>query len=147
MDTERRPGDDLLEVARALLLLQGAILVAATIEALIWSAIFPGAGGSVLTTSASALAILVARARLRADRRWTRRLVYLIEGLSIAAVTVDIVIAIAIAHALPPVVALITQLVLPISVLALLRRSARAAHDTPSLAGVPGTVAALGRLS
>ena len=46
MKTNRRPADDLLEVARALLLLQGAILIATTIEALVWAAVFPGASGS-----------------------------------------------------------------------------------------------------
>ena len=143
MNTDRRSADDLLDLARVLLLLQGSILIATTIEALIWGVIFPGAGGAVLMSGVSAVVILVARARLRADRRWARRLVYVVEGLSLAAVAVDIALAIALTHAFPPVVALLTQLVLPISVVTVLRRSARAAG-----APIPqGTVAALGGVS
>jgi hypothetical protein len=125
MNTESRSGDDLLDVARALLLLQGAILVATTIEALVWGAFFPG-GGAALLSGVSAVVILVARVRLRADRRWSRRLVYVVEGSTVAFFAVDIVLAAVLAQALPPVVALLTQLVLPISVVTLLRRSARA---------------------
>jgi hypothetical protein len=146
MDASKRPADDLLDVARALLLLQGAILFAATIEAAIWGAIFPSGGASVLMSGLSAAVILVAPVRLRADRAWSRRLVYLVEGLSLAAIAVDIALAVAIAHAFPPIVALVTQLVLPTSVVLLLRRSAREAAGAAP-AGVPGTIAALGRLS
>jgi hypothetical protein len=125
MDMTRRPSDDLLDVARALLLLQGAILVATTIEALVWGIVFPGIGGALLMTGASATVILVARARLVPDRRWTRRLVYLVEGLIFVAMAVDIVLALVFTHGLPPVVALLTQGALPLAVITLLRRSAR----------------------
>ena len=131
METTRRPADDLLEVARALLLLQGSILVATTIESLFWGFVFPGAGGALMMSGASALVILVARARLRADRRWARRVVYAVEVLMLVAIAVDIVLALALTHALPPVVALLTQLVLPTSVVAILRRSARGAGAPP----------------
>ncbi len=143
MDTTRRPTDELLDLARVLLLLQGSILVATTIEALIWGVVFPGAGAPVLMSGVSAAVILVARTALRADRRWARRLVYVIEGLTLAAVTVDVALAVALTHALPPIVALLTQLVLPLSVVTLLRRSARAvAAPVP-----PRSVAALGGVS
>jgi hypothetical protein len=142
MNTNTRPADDLLDIARALLLLQGAILVATTIEALVWGAFFPG-GGAALLSGVSAVVILVARVRLRADRRWSRRLVYVVEGSTVAFFAVDIVLAAVLAQALPPVVALLTQLVLPISVAALLRRSARA---VAALAR-SNTVTALGGVS
>jgi len=126
METTRRPADDLLDVARALLLFQGAILVATTIEALVWAMLFAGASGSpVLMSGASAFVILVARTRLRTDRRWARRLVYLVEGLILLTATINVAIGLALAHALPPIVALLTEVALPISVVALLRRSAR----------------------
>jgi hypothetical protein len=126
VDTTRRPADDLLDVARALLFLQGAILIATTIEAVVWASVFPGASGSpVLMSGAAAIVLLVGRLRLRADRRWTRRLVYLVEGFVLLTAAIDIVIALLLAHALPPMVALLTQVVLPIAVIALLRRSAR----------------------
>jgi hypothetical protein len=142
MNTEPRPADDLLDVARALLLLQGAILVATTIEALVWGAFFPG-GGAALLSGVSAVVILVGRVRLGADRRWSRRLVYVVEGSTVAFFAVDIVLAAVLAQALPPVVALLTQLVLPISVAALLRRSARAVA-APARSN---TVTALGGVS
>jgi hypothetical protein len=127
METTGRHTDDLLEVARVLLLLQGAILVATTIEALIWSLAFGGAAGVPLVLSgATAAVILVARARLRADRRRTRRLVYVVEGVTLATLALDTALAIALTNAFPPPVALLTRLVLPLSVILLLRRSARA---------------------
>jgi hypothetical protein len=46
---------------------------------------------------------------------------------------VDIVLALVLAHSLPPAVAILTQLVLPLSVITLLRRAARTAEtSTPS---------------
>ncbi len=129
-------------MARALLLLQGAILVATTIESLFWGFVFPGAGGAVLMSGASAVVILVARTRLRADRRWARRFVYAVEVLLLVAVAIDIALAIALTHALPPVVALLTQLVLPVSVVAILRRSAGAAR-----AAIPTNPVAIGGAS
>ncbi len=117
-------------MARALLLLQGAILVATTIESLFWGFVFPGARGAAVMSGASAVVILVARTRLRADRRWARRLVYAFEVLLLVAMAIDIVLAIALTHALPPVVALLTRLVVPVSVVAILRRSAGATRAT-----------------
>jgi hypothetical protein len=126
VDTTRRPIDDLLDVARALLFLQGAILIATTIEAVVWATVFPGASGlPVLMSGAAAIVVLIGRLRLRADRRWTRRLVYLVEGFVLLTAAIDIVIALLLAHELPPMVALLTQVLLPIAVIALLRRSAR----------------------
>ena len=144
VETTRPEADDLLDlldVARALLLLQGAILIATTIEALVWAAVFPGASGSpVLMSGAAVVAILVGRARLGADRRWTRRLIYLVEGLILLTAAINVAIALALAHALPPMVALLTQVVVPVSVIALLRRSAHvpraaAARSTVVLQG------------
>jgi hypothetical protein len=127
MDSSRGRTEDLLDVARVLLLVQGAILVATTIEALFFSLVFPGGGGAVLLSGVAAVVILVARIRLRADRRWARRLVYVVEGLILAAMAIDVVLALVLTHALPPVVALSTQVVLPVSVIELLRRSRQAA--------------------
>jgi hypothetical protein len=126
VSTDRGPAEDLLDVARVLLLVQGAILVATTIEALIWGVVFAGAGGTPLFSAASAVALLIARVRLRPDRTRPRRFVYVVEGLALAFVAVDIALAIALTHALPPLVAVVTQLVLPLSVITLLRRSTRA---------------------
>jgi hypothetical protein len=123
MEATRRPSDDLLDVARALLLLQGAILVATTIESLFWGLAFASTGGALVMSAGSAVVILVARARLRSDRTWSRRLVYAVEGLILLTALIDTAISLVLAHALPPLVALLTQIALPISVIALLRRS------------------------
>ena len=123
METTRRPSDDLLDVARALLLLQGAILVATTIESLFWGLAFASTGGAFLMSAGSAVVILVAGARLRPDRRWSRRLVYAVEGLILLTAVIDSAISLVLAHALLPLVALLTQIALPISVIALLRQS------------------------
>ncbi len=127
MENTRSHAEDLLEVAGVLLLVQGAILVATTIEALVWGGVFTGAVGvPVFMSGAAAALLLVARARLRADRRWTRRIVYGVEVVTLVFLVIDTVLAIALTRALPPVVTLLTQLVLPMSVIVLLRRSARA---------------------
>jgi len=138
VETTRRPADDLLDVARALLLLQGSILVATTIEALVWAIFFPGASGSpAVMSGAAAVAILIGRTRLRADRRWARRIVFLVEGVILLTATINVAIELALAHGLPPMVALLTQIVVPVSVIALLRRSTRHPHTaTTAGAGV-----------
>lgn len=141
MDMTRRPADDFLDVAKVLLLLQGSILVATTIEAAIWGMAFAGAAAApLLLSGGAAVATLVARARLRADRRWTGRLVYCVEGFTLAFLAVDLVLAIALTGTPPPAVALLTRFVLPVSVIFLLRQSARAtvspiSHSTTAVEG------------
>lgn len=131
METSRRPSDDLLDVARALLLLQGAILVATTIESLFWGIAFASTGAALVMSAASAAVILVARTRLRPDRTWARRLVYAVEGLILLTAAIDTAISLGLAHALLPMVTVLTQIALPIAVIALLRRS-RAPRPTSS---------------
>ena len=135
METTRRPSDDLLDVARALLLLQGAILVATTIESLFWSVAFASTGGALVMSAGSAVVILVGRTRLRPDRTWSRRLVYAVEGLILLTALVDSAISLVLAHALLPMVALLTQVALPISVITMLRRSRRLPRAASSRAG------------
>ncbi len=127
MDTTRRPADELLDVVRVLLLLQGAVLVATTIEALFWSLVFPGAAGTpVLISGASAVLVLIGRARLRSGRSWTRRIVYGVEILILVSLVIDLALAVVVTGAVPPIVAILTRFVLPLSVIALVRHSARA---------------------
>jgi hypothetical protein len=134
METPRRPTEDSLDIGRVLLLLQGSILIATTIEALIWGIAFAGGGGlPFLVSGAAAAAILFARARLRANRRKTRRFVYVVEGFTIASLAIDAALAIALTGAFPPAVAILTRFVLPISVIVLLRRSASAPIARPTL--------------
>ena len=131
MDKSRGRSDELLDVARVLLLLQGAVLLATTVEALIWGFAFAGGGGVPFVMGGVAAAVIfVARARLRPDRRWSRRLVYGVEGFTLATLAIDTVLAIALTGALPPAVAILTRLVLPVSVIALLRRSGQAKNTS-----------------
>lgn len=127
MSTFERPADDLLDIARAVLLVQGGILLAATIEAAIWGAIFRSAGAPVVLSGAAAAVILIGRRRLRAERRWARRLIYAVETVTLALFGIDTALAVALTHALPPLLVLLTQLALPVAVITLLRRATRAA--------------------
>ena len=125
MDKSRRH-DDFLDVARVLLLVQASILLATTIEAMVWGLAFAGSAGLPLLLSAgAALVILVARARLRPDRRRTTRVVYSVEAFTLASFALDLALAIALTGTPPPVVAVLTRFVLPLSVVYLLRQSAR----------------------
>jgi len=127
MDTNRRRTDDLLDIACVLLLLQGAVLVATTIEALIWSLIFPGAAGTpFLVSAAVAVLVLVAGARLRADRSWMRRILYVVETVILVNLIIDLALAVVVTGHVPPIVALLTRFVLPLAVIGLLRASTRA---------------------
>ena len=139
MDTTRRPADDFLDVARVLLLLQGSILVATTIESVIWGMAFAGAAAApFLLSAAAAVVILVARSRLRGDRRGTRKLVYGVEGFTLAFFALDLVLAIALTGTPPPAVAVLTRFVLPLSVIFLLRQSTRATVVPRSPTAVEG---------
>lgn len=129
---ERQPADDLLDVVRVLLLLQGAILIATTIEAIVWGTLFSGAPGAAALMSAGAAGIvLIARLRVRPDRRRLRRLVYVVESVILATFVIDAALAIALAHALPPVAAIFTDCALPFSVVFLLRRSSGVRTPAP----------------
>lgn len=135
MDTTRTQNDGLLDVARAILLVQAAILAAATIEAAIFGVAFGNGGAAVLMSGVAACALLLARARLAVDRPWTYRVVYVVEGITLATLAIDTVIASLIAGAIPPAVAVLTRLVVPAAVLALLHRSGRTDQRTaPSVA-------------
>jgi hypothetical protein len=135
MDTNRRPASDFLELERVLLLVQGAILVATTIEAVTWRMAFAGASVPVLLTGGAAVMILIARARLRVGRGRSRRFVYAIEGFTLAFLALDLALAIALTGTPPPAVALLTRLVLPLSVIYLIRQSART--TSPGVAAIP----------
>ncbi len=144
MQIERRPADDLLDVVRVLLLVQGAILIATTIEAAVWGAAFSGAPGVPMLMSGIAAAIvLIARLRISADRPAARRLVYAVECVVLVTFALETALAIALAGALPPVAAVLTQLALPLSVVTLLRRASRSArgamrpHGAGALEGMP----------
>jgi hypothetical protein len=131
MNTDRARTDELIDLVSVLMLLQGAILLATTLESLVWALALPGGGGlALLLTGGSAVAILVARARMRGERRRLRRAVYVVEGLIVATFAVGTVLSLVLAHAAMPVLAVLSQFVLPVTVIGLLRRAARPAEVT-----------------
>jgi hypothetical protein len=75
---------------------------------------------------------------MRVDRRWAQRLVYVVEGVLVATLAIDTALAVAIIGAVPPAVAVLTRFVLPVSVIALLRRATRSA----AALSAPATAAA-----
>jgi hypothetical protein len=115
-------------VVRILLLIQSAILIATTIEAVIWGLAFRAPAATALLSGVAAVGLLIGRSRIRADRAGTRRLIYVIEGALLVPLVFDALLAVALIGALPPPVALLTRLVLPVSVIGLLRHVTRAAR-------------------
>jgi hypothetical protein len=67
----------------------------------------------------------VAGARLRAHRSWARRIVYVVETVILVNLVIDIAVAVVITGHVPPIVALLTRFVLPLSVIGLVRQSTR----------------------
>ena len=115
---------DLLDVVRVLLLLQGAILIANTLEAGLFAIAFSGGlTPTVLMTAAAAIAVLFARARL--DGGGARRTLYIVEGIVLVLLGIDTALSLAITHQAVPAVAVLTRFVLPVSVIALHGRVTR----------------------
>jgi hypothetical protein len=122
----RREPADLVDVARVLLLLQGAILVANTIEAGLFAMAFSaGVVPSVLATAVAATLVFIGRARLDTGRR-SRRAIYVVEGVIIAMLALDLTLSLVLTHQTMPPMALLTRFALPVAVIALLGRVGRA---------------------
>jgi len=118
----RGRADELLEVLRVVLLLQGAILVANTIEAALFAVAFNGGQTlSVLLTAVAAITVLVARSRLGASRAG-RRPLFVLESFLLVSLGIDTALALFFTHQAVPVVSVLTRFVIPVSVIALLGR-------------------------
>ena len=116
-----------LDVVRVLLLVQGAILVANTIEAGLFAVAFSaGVVPSVLATAVAAIAIFIGRARLGHGGRRSRRAIYIVEGVIIAMLALDLILALVLTHQTVPAMAVLTRFALPVAVIALLGRAGRA---------------------
>jgi len=122
VDTRRQA--ELLEVVRVLLLVQAAILLANTVEAFVFGLAFSGGvTPTVILTAASALAVLVSRARIATTARGGRRALAIVEGVIIASLAIDTALALFLTHHAVPLVAVLTRFALPAAVLALLTRT------------------------
>lgn len=108
----------------ALVVLQGAMLVLASIETLVVNAVFGFtlAGVLGLTVGSAILALRTARG-LRERRRWARRVTLIAECGVLVLGLVEVVATMALAGTLPGLVPVVTGIVMPISVLVLLRRT------------------------
>ncbi len=117
-----------IDLARTIVLVQGAILVAGTIEAALFAAAFgPAAGVGFALTAASAVATLATAARLggpagpgRRVRRWT----VIAEAAVIATGIIDLLLSIVFTGAPIGLVTFLTRLVAPLVVIALVRSGA-----------------------
>jgi hypothetical protein len=133
MQHEDAARSDLTDLVRVILLVQGAILLATTIEAFIFGLAFSaGVTPIVALTAASAVAVLVARARLARCGRRSRMVLRVIEALLLITIAVEGVLALVLARTGVPPVALLTRFAIPVAVLALLSRTESARVATTS---------------
>jgi hypothetical protein len=110
-------------VVHLLVLLQGAVLVASTIEALVFLG-FAGPGGTVVLvlTAASAVATLLAAAGLARGSWVARRLTLLAESYVLVVALLELALSLVLAGTVLVPVAAITRIAIPVAVIAILRR-------------------------
>lgn len=115
--------DDLAAVVHILVLVQAAIGVALAIEAAIFLS-FTGAAAIpiALGGAVAALAMLVVAGGLGRRARWARRLALIGESAVLLLALADTVLALLTGTILPPPMAVLTRVVLPLAVILLLRR-------------------------
>jgi hypothetical protein len=113
----------LVGVVHLLVLLQGAVLVASTIEALVFLG-FAGPGGTVALglTAASAVATLLAAAGLARGSRVARRLTLSAEGYVLVVALLELLLSLVLVGTLLVPVAVLARVAIPVAVIALLRR-------------------------
>ncbi len=115
-----------LGTARLLITLQAAVLITATVEALILGSLLGGAQPATLgLTGGSAALALLAAWGLGRRARWARRLTIIGESFVLLTATIDAILALALIHGLPPLMTLVTGGLVPLAVLALLRSGRR----------------------
>lgn len=116
---------DLVEVARVLVLMQGAVLVATAIEAAIFGLAFGPAAGPAFLFSACAAVLTLATARgLGRRRRWARRVTIVAEAAIFAGALLELGLSLLVLGAGIGLVPILTRLVVPVVVIAALRSPA-----------------------
>jgi hypothetical protein len=139
---ERTTGQtgDIVEVVRVLVLMQGAVLVATTIEAALFGIAFgPAAGPAFLFTAAAALLTLATARGLGRRRRWARRLTIVAETVVLAGGLIELGLALALTGAASGLVPILTRVVVPIVVIVALREPS--ARSSFALNAPPATEA------
>ncbi len=114
----------LLDIAWAIVLLQGGFLVLSTIESLVANATqgFALIAITLLTAGAATLTLLATRG-LRRHKGWARRLTVVGEWFTLALGSVELVATQSLDPSGVDIVPLVTGIVMPLSVLVLLRRA------------------------
>jgi hypothetical protein len=116
---------DLVEVVRVLVLMQGAILVATTIEAALFGLAFgPSTAPGVLFTAGAAVLTLAASRGLGRRKRWARRLTIGAELMILAGGLLELGLSVLLVGAAFGVVPSLTRLVVPIVAIVALREPA-----------------------
>ena len=118
--------DPRLTILRALLLVQAGTFVAGVLEGIVFGVVLGPTGltGAALGAIATVV-VLVARARVP-GRRATRLLV-LLEGAIVAGWAIELLLGVVLAGLVPPLMAWLARLVLPVAAVALARALAREA--------------------
>lgn len=111
-----------VDVARALLVVQGAVAATAALEVAVWAAFGMPVGVPVLLTGGAALLTLALAAGVGRRSRLARRLVILAEVAWVALALVDMALAVALARRGLELVPVLTRILLPLAVVRLLRR-------------------------
>lgn len=113
---------DQLEVVRVLLVLQGALAAAATLETLVVSLVL---GGSLIVPSAISILLAVATfwaaAHLPRGSHRARIFVFILEGLWLAGAVVDLALSLVLVHRGIGLVPTLTRVAVPLAVLWMLR--------------------------
>jgi hypothetical protein len=117
--------DDLVEVVRVLVLMQGAVLVATTIEASLFGLAFGSATGpAVLLTAGAALLTLATARGLGRRRRWARRVTIVAESGVLAGGLLELGLSMLVSGTSFGIVPTLTRLVVPIFAIVALREPA-----------------------
>lgn len=140
MERTTSQAGDLVEVVRVLVLMQGAILVATTIEAALFGLAFgPSTAPGVLFTAGAAVLTLAASRGLGRRKRWARRLTISAEFAILAGGLLELALSVLVVGAAFGIVPTLTRLVLPIVAIVALREPTAFA-SFGSMTASPGTV-------
>ena len=118
-----RESGDLSGVAATLVFVQAAILATAIIETWVFASfVGPGALAALVVTASGAVLALACAWGLGRDRRWARRTTLALEGAIVAVAALDVIVVPLVVGAGLTLVPFLTRIVVPLAVIAILRR-------------------------
>lgn len=118
------PVQGLLDIVWAIVLLQGGFLILLTIESLVANAVqgFALIGITIITGLAATMTLVAARG-IRRHRRWARRVTMVGEWFLLVFGVIELLATQMIDPSGADLIPLVTGIILPVSVLVMLRRS------------------------